>query len=101
MWRPRRWPKTHAHAPFPPPPFPQSVNGLPPPPAGVPAARPVINHKFGPTDAFPMSADEYRRKHELTVVSRGGPAPPEPLQTFESVGFSEEIMREVRRECVC
>lgn len=78
-----------------PPLFSQSANGLPPPPPGGPAARPVINHKFGPTDGFALSADEYRRKHDLTVVSRGGPPPPDPLQTFESAGFSDDIMREV------
>ena len=80
------------------PPFPPilQANGLPPPPSGgAAAARVKIDHKFGPADNFPLSADEYRAKHELRVVSRGG-APPAPLQTFESTGFSEEIMREVR-----
>ena len=51
-------------------------------------------HAFGDTSGFPMSADEYRRTHDLVVSSPGGTVP-EPLQTFEAAGFTPDIMREV------
>ena len=78
------------------PPPPPQTNGGPPPPPGPPGGGPRApsNHKFGPTDGFAESADAYRKRHDLTVVSRGGQVP-DPLQTFESTGFTEEIMREV------
>ena len=41
---------------------------------------------------FGLSADEYRRKHDLNVLERDCPP---PLQTFESVGFPPGIMDEV------
>ncbi len=65
-------------------------------PAPAPTGRDAPPHAFGPADGFSLSADEYRKKHELTVVSRGGQVP-DPLQTFDSVGFSPEIMREIQR----
>ena len=62
----------------------------------APTGRDAPPHEFGSTDGFPLSPDEYRKKHELTVVSRGGQVP-DPLQTFDSAGFSPEIMREIQR----
>lgn len=41
----------------------------------------------------PLSADEYRRKHDLNCT--GGDVP-EPIQTFEAAGFPREILDEVR-----
>ena len=41
---------------------------------------------------FAMSADAYRREHGLVVQ---GASVPDPLQTFESVGFPHNIMDEV------
>ena len=66
--------------------------GGPPAPA-QPFTAP--KHTFGDRSNFPLTAVEYRQKHDLTVVSRAG-APPDPLQTFEAAGFTEDIMREAR-----
>lgn len=44
------------------------------------------------TDGF-VSASEYRRQHDITVQ---GSDVPDPLQTFESVGFPPDILDEVR-----
>lgn len=44
------------------------------------------------TDGFMSSAD-YRRQHDISVQ---GDHVPEPLQTFESVGFPPDILDEVR-----
>lgn len=57
-------------------------------------------HTFGDCSNFPLTADEYRRTHDLVVSVQGGGGssapPPDPLQTFESAGFTPDIMREVR-----
>ncbi len=45
------------------------------------------------TDGF-MSASDYRRQHDIIVQ---GDNVPDPLQTFESVGFPPDILDEVRR----
>ncbi|KAG2452819.1 hypothetical protein HYH02_002165 [Chlamydomonas schloesseri] len=45
------------------------------------------------TDGF-MSASDYRRQHDISVQ---GDHVPEPLQTFESVGFPADILDEIRR----
>ena len=75
-----------------------NANGGAAPGGPAPAAtgRDAPPHAFGSTDGFSLSAEEYRKKHELTVVSRGGQVP-DPLQSFDSVGFSPEIMREIQR----
>ena len=41
---------------------------------------------------FALSVDEYRREHGLVVQ---GASVPDPLQTFDSVGFPPNIMDEV------
>ena len=43
--------------------------------------------------SFKLSADEYRKAHDLTVEGHDIPA---PLQEFESVGFPAAIMDEVQ-----
>ncbi len=54
------------------------------------SGAPVGNH------TFELTADEYRRKHELTVTGDSTDrAVPDPLQTFESAGFPRDIMDEV------
>ncbi|GLI61281.1 hypothetical protein VaNZ11_003630 [Volvox africanus] len=45
------------------------------------------------TDGF-VSAPEYRRQHDISVQ---GDHVPDPLQTFESVGFPADILDEIRR----
>ncbi|GIL49348.1 hypothetical protein Vafri_5723 [Volvox africanus] len=45
------------------------------------------------TDGF-VSALEYRRQHDISVQ---GDHVPDPLQTFESVGFPADILDEIRR----
>ncbi|KXZ44396.1 hypothetical protein GPECTOR_68g367 [Gonium pectorale] len=45
------------------------------------------------TDGF-VSASEYRRQHDISVQ---GDHVPDPLQTFESVGFPPDILDEIRR----
>lgn len=51
-------------------------------------------HEAGvpPTSQGPVSADEYRRQHHLSVQ---GAAAPEPYQLFEQAPFSPDIMDEV------
>ncbi len=44
------------------------------------------------TKADPVSADEYRRQHHLSVQ---GDTAPEPFQLFEQAPFSSDIMDEV------
>ena len=61
----------------------------------TPSAFQAPPHAFGDCSNFPLSADEYRRTHDLVVSCPGG-APPDPLQTFEATGFTPDIMREVR-----
>ena len=39
-----------------------------------------------------MSADDYRRKHDLVVQGQGVP---EPIQSFDAAGFAPGIMDEV------
>jgi superfamily II DNA/RNA helicase len=41
-----------------------------------------------------LPASEYRRQHDLVVE---GANAPEPMQTFESVGFPRDILDEIRR----
>ncbi|BDA41823.1 DEAD-box ATP-dependent RNA helicase 14 [Coccomyxa sp. Obi] len=43
---------------------------------------------------FTMSTEQYRAEHSLVVQ---GDRVPDPLQTFESVGFASSIMDEIRR----
>lgn len=58
---------------------------------------------YGQSNAYPeprggnfdLSADEYRRQHDLTVM---GDNVPEPFQTFESAGFTQDILDEVALE---
>ncbi|KAK9808388.1 hypothetical protein WJX73_010064 [Symbiochloris irregularis] len=59
------------------------------------AAAAPIAHAY-PTGAqdFPLSADEYRRKHDVNILERDCPP---PLQTFESVGFPRDMMDEIRQ----
>ena len=44
------------------------------------------------------SASDYRRQHDLVVLPPQGETAPEPLQTFESVGFPHDILAEVSRQ---
>eukprot|EP00884_Botryococcus_braunii_P017480 jgi/Botrbrau1/4415/Bobra.0348s0007.1 len=46
------------------------------------------------TTSFGMSAAQYRQQHDLTAL---GDNVPDPLQTFDSVGFTDNIMSEIRR----
>lgn len=39
-----------------------------------------------------LPVNEYRKKHELTVLGHGG-AIPDPYQTFESTGFNKKILK--------
>ncbi|KAG8053283.1 hypothetical protein GUJ93_ZPchr0001g31169 [Zizania palustris] len=41
-----------------------------------------------------ISPDEYRAKHEITIVGNEAPA---PFMTFQSSGFPSEILREVQK----
>lgn len=50
------------------------------------------------TTTFGLSAAQYRQQHDLTVL---GEVVPDPLQTFDSVGFTDNITSEVRRQCFC
>ena len=63
--------------------------------AEEPSYAPASNGNAYPpaTDAaYELSADEYRRKHDLTVQ---GDSCPDPIQTFEGAGFTADIMDEV------
>ena len=55
---------------------------------------PVTEVRAKSTAGF-MSVQEYRRQHDLRVE---GSNPPDPLQTFESVGFPPDILDEVHRD---
>lgn len=47
----------------------------------------------GQTSAnYSLSAEEYRQKHDLTVQGDGAP---DPIQDFESAGFTSDILDEV------
>ncbi|XP_038702980.1 DEAD-box ATP-dependent RNA helicase 14-like isoform X1 [Tripterygium wilfordii] len=43
-----------------------------------------------------LSAEAYRRRHEITVVVSVGGEVPAPFTSFEATGFPPEILREVR-----
>ncbi|KAH7577341.1 hypothetical protein JRO89_XS01G0238200 [Xanthoceras sorbifolium] len=49
---------------------------------------------YGSSDAgIGLSAEAYRRRHEITVIGDGVP---QPFTSFESTGFPSELLREVR-----
>lgn len=50
---------------------------------------------YGPSGGsatYSLSAEEYRRKHDLTVM---GDNTPDPIQDFQSAGFTQDILDEV------
>lgn len=47
-----------------------------------------------PSGNYALTADEYRRQHDLTVAGEGAP---DPIQDFASAGFTADILDEVSR----
>ena len=43
---------------------------------------------------YALSAEEYKAKHDLTVI---GDNAPDPIQDFQSAGFTHDILDEVSR----
>ena len=56
------------------------------------AVQPLEHRLPAGKQSFKLSADEYRRAHDLVVE---GHDVPDPLQEFDSVGFPRAIMDEV------
>ena len=48
----------------------------------------------GGVATYALSAEEYRAKHDLTIM---GDNAPDPIQDFQSAGFTPDILDEVLR----
>ena len=70
----------------------QAANGNGNYAAAAPYEAPTRHRPPAGRQNFAMSCDAYRREHGLVVQ---GASVPDPLQTFESVGFPSNIMDEV------